>query len=133
MIANALSEQEAFAIAALEQCSRETFEHKMPFYQVRGFGEDKNDVYANDGGNYCSFLQGLVQLYLPGVAATLSGIVRYAYHELDWAEQHGSPEPNSLGIRTAEFLRYQSSGKLGHHEDDGSVYTISVALSEPSD
>ena len=134
---NVLTEQEAHAIESLEQCVRETFGHEMPFYEVRAFGEDTEQptygLYNVDGGNYCTFLNGLLQMYLPGVAATITHTIQTAYEELDWGGILDLPSPDSLGLRTAEFLRYRTTGKLGLHEDDGSVYSISIALSDPSD
>lgn len=108
----------------------------MPIYEVREFGEDEDvstyGLYNVDGGNYCTFLNGLLQMYLPGVAATVTNIVQTAFEGLEW-NRLGAPPPNQLGIRTAEFLRYSTKGKLGLHQDDGSVYSISMALSDPAD
>jgi hypothetical protein len=113
---NALTEREAFAIQTLERCVREIFDHKEPFYEVRAFGEDDTissyGLYNEDGGNYCTFLNGLLQMYLPGVAATISQIIQTAYDELEWSEDLEMPSPDTLGVRTAEFLRYQTAGKV---------------------
>lgn len=107
------------------------------FSEVREFGEDGDEdaygLYNVAGGNYCTFLQGLIQMHIPGVAATIMHILQTAYDENKWGESLGYPPPNTLGIRTAEFLRYRKTGKLGLHEDGGSVYSISIALSNPSD
>lgn len=36
-------------------------------------------------------------------------------------------------MRTAEYLSYRTTGKLGHHVDSGSIFSISVALSNVDD
>ena len=45
----------------------------------------------------------------------------------------GLPHPMKLGLRTAEYLDYQTTGRLGQHADAGSIMTISIAMSEPND
>ena len=55
-----------------------------------------------------------------------------AYDEGDWASV-GFPAPESLGLRTAESLRYERTGRLGSHADYESVFSISIALSEKED
>ena len=131
-IENALTEQEAFGIEALSQCVRDVLPNRLPFYEVREFGKESDEAYGmykEMGGNYVTYLQGLLQQYLPGAAAAIYHAVQTAYYDADWAEL-GFPPPEELGVRTAEYLAYKRSGKLGHHKDSGSVFSISIALSE---
>jgi hypothetical protein len=135
-IGDAFSEQEAYGVEALAFCVRLLLPKDLPFYEVRAFGSDESDpdhgMYKTKGGNFCSFLQGLLQLYLPGVAATIYNVVDAAYEEANW-EEMGFPSPYELGLRTTEYLSYKQSGSLGLHEDGGSVFSVSVALSEEED
>lgn len=138
MIENALTEQEAYGLEALSDCVRKILPKELPFYEAREFGDESIDndttfgMYNEQGGNYVTFLQGLLQEYLPGVAASIYAAVQIAYHGGDWEELE-FPQPESLGIRTAEYLHYKRTGKLGAHSDEGSVFSISVALSELHD
>mmetsp|Transcript_4440 Transcript_4440/g.8178 ORF Transcript_4440/g.8178 Transcript_4440/m.8178 type:complete len:366 (+) Transcript_4440:159-1256(+) len=134
--ANAFTEQEAYAVEALAQCIQEIMSREAPFYDDRAFGEDETEeaygMYNEKGGNYCTYLQGLLQLYLPGVAATIYNVITHAVTNENWASEEGLKmiRPDKLGIRTAEFLDYKTTGKLGLHVDGGSVYSISVALND---
>ena len=51
----------------------------------------------------------------------------------DFIRNKGLPHPMTMGLRTAEFLEYHTTGRLGQHVDEDSIYTISVALSDPED
>ena len=134
MIENALTEQQAFALQALADCVRQILPAELPFFEAREFGDGYVDpteygMYNVQGGNYVNFLQGLLQRYLPGVAASIYAAAQMAYYDRNW-EAIGFPPPFSLGIRTAEYLHYKRTGKLGTHTDTGSVFSISLALSE---
>lgn len=132
-LSNAFTEQEAFAVEALSECIQEVLPPNTPFHEIRAFGENETtDVYNPQGGNYCTFVNGLLQLYLPGVAATIYGVIEYVVEDLDWTALD-MYHPRELGIRTAEFLKYKKTGKLGLHVDGGSVYSMSVALSDMDD
>lgn len=131
-----MSEQEAFGVAALSDCVRQILPQ---YYEEREFGQDKLDMntgtqglYNTDGGNHCIYLAGILQLFLPGVAAAITKAIQVAYKEGSWGELQ-MPPPNELGLRTAEFLRYTTRGKLGRHVDGGSLFSISVAMSDEED
>ena len=134
-IENALSEQEAFGLEALSDCVRKLLPNELPFYEVREFGDKQSEeygIYNVQGGNYVTYLQGLLQQYLPGVTSSIYNAVQTAYYDAAWNEL-GFPAPEELGVRTAEFLHYKKTGKLGSHTDAGSVFSISVALSDIND
>jgi len=137
VLSDALTEQEAFGIEALEECVRDISGNDKRFYEAREFGEDESaptfGMYNKEGGNYCTFLNGLLQIYLPGVAASTSRVLQKAFNDSNWAETRDKPSPDTLGIHSAEFLKYRTTGKLGLHSDDESVYTISIALSKFGD
>lgn len=137
VLSDVLTEQEAFGIEALEKCVRDISEHDGRFYEAREFGDDETattyGMYNAEGGNYCTFLNGLIQVYLPGVAAATSHALQKAFDESKWDEQRGKPSPDTLGIHSAEFLKYRTSGKLGLHADDESIYTVSIALAKFGD
>lgn len=135
MVENAVSEQEAFGIEALAHCVNKLLPQDFPWFEERAFGNEdskKYGMYNPQGGNYCNYMAGLLQQYLPGVAASIYNAVEMAYYNADWASM-GFPPPEDLGIRTAEYLRYKSSGLLGPHTDGGSVFSISIALSNMED
>ena len=142
---------------------REHLPKAMPFYQERPFGEDVNaetyGLYKDGGGNHVMYLAGLLQRYLPGIAHSLYTAISMAYDYAGWrheapgfaARNHpdllddadyydedtdrvgGLPHPMTMGLRTAEYLEYRTTGRLGQHADGESVYTISVAMSNPED
>ena len=110
------------------------FEHDRRFYEAREFGDDEtaesHGMFNEDGGNYVTFLNGLVQIYLPGVAATTANVVQKAYDESNWGIRREMPSPSELGVHSAEFLQYRTNGKLSLHSDDDTVYSVSIALSK---
>lgn len=138
-VGNAFSEQEAYGLESLAKCVQAVLPQELPFYEVRAFGEDETSetygMYKKDGGNYCTYVAGLLQEYLPGVASTIYRVLQMTYDKNEWIDDSGRvlPPPNSLGLRTAEHLEYHRKGRLGLHEDSGSVYSISVALSDVND
>eukprot|EP00977_Amphora_coffeiformis_P012231 scaffold3028_cov174-Amphora_coffeaeformis.AAC.3 len=135
MVENALSEQEAFGLEALSDCVRKLLPNEMPWFEVREFGDEESEkygIYNVQGGNFVTYLQGLLQQYLPGVAASIYHAIQIVYEEADWNEA-GIPAPEELGIRTAEYLHYKKTGQLGSHADTGSIFSISIAMSDIND
>ena len=130
-VANVLSEQEAWGLESLVRCVNRLLPQELPFYEIREFDTSNGNKGLYDyGGNICTFVQGLVQLYLPGVAATLYNAVDIAYEYAEWGE-HDFPKPHTLGLRTLEHLVYNHTGRLGTHTDGDSTFTISIALADP--
>jgi len=134
MVENVLTEQEAFAVEFLASCIHEILPMEMPFFEERPFGDEEevaqgNGVYDVSGGNYCTFIAGFVQMYLPGVASSIYRAVETAYDVVKW-EDKGYTHPTDLGLRTSEFLEYKKTGHLGRHVDGGSIFTISIMMSE---
>jgi hypothetical protein len=130
-----LTEQEAYGIEALAQCVQKHLPNDPPFFEERAFGQENDTghgLYNTLGGNYVTFLQGLLQQHLPGVVAAIYNAVHMAYLHGVW-DQRGFPPVDDLGIRTAEYLRYKQTGRLGSHFDNGSVFSISIALSDEAD
>ena len=146
----------------------------MPFFSSSS--AFLNDAYNEGDGNEVTFLAGILQRYLPGIAHSLylSAAMAYDYakwydvntihpryqsiyrHELEKQAAEtaaaaakrggpgatsgisGLPHPMQLGLRTAEYINYQTTGRwrphaLKQHADTGSIMTINVALSEPDD
>lgn len=145
-VRNALTGCEAEWLESFVACMHEQLPLDMPFYRERAFGDENEPEYGlyNDGGgNYVTFLTGLMQKYLPGIVHSLYQAVTAAYDLAEWgrsiSDHHPAtqgaqwPHPMSLGLRTAEYLKYHTAGRLGLHGDFESVYTISVALSDPND
>jgi hypothetical protein len=77
-------------------------------------------------------LLGMVQKYLPGVASSMLRAIHVAYEQVEWSGL-SIPDPYQLGLRTAEFLQYKKTGRLGLHQDSESILSISVALSHEDD
>lgn len=73
--------------------------------------------------------KGMIQKYLPGVASSVVNAIQRTYEQSDWNEM-GLSSPNELGLRSAEFLAYNKTGRLGIHVDKDSIFTISVSLSD---
>lgn len=137
ILSDVFTEQEAYGVEALDQCIREIFDNDTRFYKAREFGSNQTapsyGMFRDDGGNYCTFLNGLVQTYLPGVTAATFAAVQFAYEQSQWTTRQNLPPPISLGVHSAEFLQYRTNGKLGLHVDDDTIYSISVALSRFDD
>jgi hypothetical protein len=124
------TEQEAYGLQALLECKHEFLPETLPWFDDRSIGEqDKYDAF---GGHEVHFVQGLIQLFLPGVAASIYRAFMASFEEADWTEP-GYPVPSALGMRTAEALHYKTAGQLGTHIDTDSVYAISIALSDEDD
>jgi hypothetical protein len=125
-----LTEQEAYGLQALLECKHEFLPDTLPWYDDRSIGErDKYDAF---GGHEVHFVQGMIQLFLPGVAASIYRAFMASFEEADWTEP-GYPVPSALGMRTAEALHYKTAGQLGTHIDTDSLYAITIALSDEDD
>ena len=124
-LANALSEYEARSIQVLAQCVRDIAEEN--FY---------HRTFVSGGGNDVTYLNFVLQKFLPGVASQLSTII-HMVHNATGTLKHPPrffPHPSTLGIRTSEHLSYREfPDGLGTHLDSGSVFTILVFLSDPGD
>jgi hypothetical protein len=119
-IQSAISPHEAVAVKALAACTRE-FVPK--FLEHREFGSGGNDV---------TFLNVVLQLFLPQVAATMQRTAELAFQEAKW-HTRDYPPPGTLGLRTTEYLSYRDFKHLGEHDDGGSIYTVLFALSDSND
>ena len=123
LVQDVLTETELVALEVLSECAYDNLNHAWPYYQRRtniGNGVE----YTEKGAHECVYLVGLLQRFVPGVCAALSKGVRVAFpHQSD----------HLLGIRTAEYLRYEQHNKVGWHEDTGSTLTISLSLTNASD
>jgi hypothetical protein len=116
-IQSALSPHEAVAVKALAACTREFIPN---FFEHREF---------QTGGNDVTFLNIVLQLFLPQVAATVQKTAELAFDHAKWHTNY-SP-PGTLGLRTTEYLSYRDFKHLGEHGDSGSIYTVLFALSHP--
>ncbi|KAL7574777.1 hypothetical protein ACA910_017337 [Epithemia clementina (nom. ined.)] len=108
--------------------------------------EEEVGLYTEKGGNHVHFLAGLLQRYLPGLVVSIYTGMTLAYEYAAWGQPEtfasdlkmftggpGFPPPTQLGLRTAEYLQYHTTGRLGQHADAESIFTISVALSDPDE
>ena len=131
ILEHALSPNEVLAIKTLGTCVYQILPHEWPHYQQRT-NIGTNVEYTEKGAHYCTYLQGLLQTFVPGVAASLYAAVRTAYDLGQWQDQEylgqRFPSPDELGIRTAEYLTYQTQHRVGLHADSKSVFSMSVAL-----
>ena len=123
-VASALSEHDVATVRSLSTCIRESHIGKSQF-ENRSFGDGK-------GGNDCTYLAPLLQVFRYDVAAKVIDIVRLAWKAGSW-EDTGYPDPLSLGIRTSEHLSYNGWRSLEAHKDIGSMYTIMVSIAAPKD
>jgi hypothetical protein len=83
------------------------------------------------GGNDCTFLNILVQLFLPNVFQNVVNITELAYKTAGWGRELNLRPPNTCGLRTSEYLNYDGFKGLGGHSDTGSLYTTLFALTDP--
>jgi hypothetical protein len=120
-IQSAISPEQAAAVKALAGCARKYVPH---FYEHR--------VFDSDGGNDVTFMNIVLQLFLPQMAATLQQTAELAFREAQW-QAADYPPPGTLGLRTTEYLSYRDFKFLGEHPDGGSIYTILFALGHPKD
>ena len=120
-ITNAISSTQAEAIEELASCTRTYM--KTSRFERREFEE-------TTGGNDCTFINILLQLFLPEVYKNVVAMTEMAYKSAGW-DKMNLMAPSKCGIRTSEHLNYDSFGSLGVHSDTGSLFTALFALSDP--
>jgi hypothetical protein len=128
LMSNVLTETELVALESLGDCAYQILPKEWPHYQRRtdiGTGAQ----YTEHGAHECVYLQGLLQLFAPGVVASLTRAV----HHANLGTRQLSSKGPSLGIRTAEYLLYGIENQVGWHEDTGSIRTISLAFTNATD
>ena len=121
-VGNAISPIQAQAINHLAECTQASFPETR--FQHRDFTQ-------TSGGNDCTFINTLLQLFLPQVYNNVVHITEMAYEEGEWGNQLDLPHPDECGLRTSEYLSYGEFKALGKHVDGGSIYTTIFALSDP--
>ena len=124
-LSDALSEHEALGVQVLARCVRDiSSEH----YERRSFG--------TGGGNDVTYMNFMLQKFLPGVASQLSSMIHMVHSAIGKMNNPTQffPHPSTLGIRTTEHLSYREfPDGLSRHKDSGSVFTVLVFLSDPQD
>ena len=125
-ISNAITPSQAQSVKDLASCTRQYF---PPRFDERAF-EDSG------GGNDVTFINILLQLFLPDVATSMDYVTKMAYDHAEWGRLRtltlpNLPEPSDCGLRTSEYLDYGKFKGLGGHSDAGSLYTVLFALSNP--
>ena len=121
-IGNAIRPSQVESIKRLAACTRIYFPESR--FEHRGF-----DV-ADGGGNDCTFVNILLQIFLPDVFENVVNITEMAYKKAGWGEQLQLRPPNKCGLRTSEYLNYNAFKYLGGHLDSGSLFTALFALSD---
>ena len=94
-LANAISASHVRYIQDLASCTRQYFPDTR--LEHRNF-EDSG------GGNDVTFINILLQLFLPEVYDTVVRVTELAYKEAGWGTQLGLRPPSKCGLRTAEHL-----------------------------
>lgn len=120
-ISNAISPTQAKAIEQLASCTR--LYMKSSRFEQREFGE-------TTGGNDCTYINILLQLFLPEVYKNVVAVTEMAYKAAGW-DKTNIMVPSKCGLRTSEHLKYDSFRSLGDHADTGSLFTTLIALSDP--
>jgi len=125
-ISNAITPSQAQSVKDLAACTRQYF---PPRFDERAF-EDSG------GGNDVTFINILLQLFLPDLATSMDYVTKMAYDHAEWGRLRTLtltklPEPITCGLRTSEYLDYGKFKGLGGHSDAGSLYTVLFALSNP--
>ncbi len=126
-IGNAITPSQAEAVIQLAACTREHFPESR--FEHRSF--EHPEYPGSAGGNDCTFLNILVQLFLPNVFQNVVNITELAYKTAGWGKELNLRPPNSCGLRTSEYLNYDGFKGLGGHSDTGSLYTTLFALTDP--
>jgi hypothetical protein len=131
-IHSALTEDEATLLQGLGTSLRNHDFFGPTQFENRSFGPGK-------GGNDVTYLAPLLQALCPDLASKVVSIVELAYENSTWKTVGGGsgtcdtlPQPSTLGIRTSEHLIYNGWRNLHSHKDIGSVYTVMIALRDPS-
>lgn len=120
-IGNAITPEKAQSVEKLAACAKKYFPDTR--YVHREFDAG--------GGNDCTFLNVLLQLYLPEVYKNVMMIAEMAYETAAWGgEHHNLRPPRTCGVRTSELLNYDEFKGLGGHDDIGSIFTILFTLSD---
>lgn len=122
-IANAISPTQAQAVKDLASCTGKYFPSRF----------DERVFEDSGGGNEVTFINILLQLFLPDLALSMDYVTKMAYDHAEWgsSKQTNLPEPSTCGLRTSEYLDYGKFKGLGGHRDTGSLYTVLFALSNP--
>mmetsp|Transcript_29615 Transcript_29615/g.46508 ORF Transcript_29615/g.46508 Transcript_29615/m.46508 type:complete len:358 (-) Transcript_29615:1250-2323(-) len=121
-IQNAITSSQVESVKELAACTRFFFPESR--FEHRGFE-------GSGGGNDCTYLNILLQIFLPEVFENVVNIAELAYKEAGWGEKLQLPPPNKCGLRTSEYLNYNEFKRLGVHTDTGSLFTALFALSDP--
>jgi len=121
-ISNAISPTQAQAVKDLASCTRRYFPTRF----------DERLFEDSGGGNDVTFINILLQLFLPDLKISMDYVTKMAYDHTEWgSKQTNLPEPSTCGLRTSEYLDYGKFKGLGGHRDTGSLYTVLFALSDP--
>ena len=94
-IINAISPSHVRAIQDLASCTR------LYFPKTR---LEHRNFLDSGGGNDVTFINILLQLFLPEVYDTVVRVTEMAYKEAGWGTQLGLRPPSKCGLRTAEHL-----------------------------
>ncbi|KAL7552425.1 hypothetical protein ACHAWF_015662 [Thalassiosira exigua] len=124
-IQSAITPYQAETVKALSDCAREFFSRRFEHREFHG-GVNGEEI----GGNEVTFINILLQIFLPRVAAAIQRTAQIAAQEASWTPEYGFPDPSTLGLRTSEHLSYKGFKNLGSHSDTGSIYTVLFALSD---
>lgn len=115
-----ISQEDLTDLAILEGCVSEFDPINV---QQREFGHNKEtSVYS---GNHVTFLNGYYQEILPQFHIKLTQSLTKAVEVAGWKEP-----VSPMGLRCVEILNYNPHGELRPHVDEGSVYTLAIALSD---
>jgi len=122
-ISNAITPSQAQAVKDLASCTRRYFPSRF----------DERAFDGTGGGNEVTFINILLQLFLPDLALSMDHVTEMAYNHARWGSSGDIdlPEPSTCGLRTSEYLDYGKFKGLGGHRDTGSLYTVLFALSDP--
>ncbi|KAL7501132.1 hypothetical protein ACHAWT_010883 [Skeletonema menzelii] len=121
-IGNAITPSQVESVKRLAACTRQYFPESR--FEHRGFD------LADGGGNDCTYLNILLQIFLPDVYENVVNITEMAYKKAGWGEQLQLLPRNKCGLRTSEYLNYNEFKHLGGHTDRGSLFTALFALSD---
>lgn len=120
---NIISEEDLTELAILEGCISE-FDPVNVQQREFGHGHEKKDSAYS--GNHVTFLNGYYQEILPQFNLKLTKALNIAVEAAGWIEP-----VDLLGLRCVEILSYNPKGELRPHVDEGSLYTLAIALSDP--
>jgi hypothetical protein len=120
-IGNAITPSQVQAVKHLAACT------KLLFPKSRF---EHRDFQGAGGGNDCTFLNILLQIFLPDVFENVVNIAELAYETAGWGKQLKLLQPSKCGLRASEYLNYGQFKRLGSHLDDGSLFTALFALSD---